>query len=236
MTDSVTTSHGETLTRGGRSSTTVALAWLIAAIVAGVVVPVTLDAAIPVFTLLMLVGALVVLRRSGSTEAIGLGVPALHSFAAATLAATVSMTIAFGLAEVLWHPYRELVARVAEADTPDSTFAWVVSGRHDLEAFVVYAALVTMFAEEVAFRGVLLARLRRRGPGVAIAATTLAFAALQSIAALQLSAAAAFGFLVVDTIVAVGLVGGAVAWRTGSIVPGLIGVTVANAVVVAGVT
>ncbi len=214
---------------------TAAYAWLLAALTASVVVPVALGAALPVFTVVMLTVGLVVLWRSGSAEAIGLSCPARDRFVTTTLAATVLMTTLFGLAEAIWHPYRELLALVAESDAPDSTFVWVVSGRHDLVAFVLYAALVTMFAEEVVFRGALLTRVRSRGPLPAIGVTTATFAALQSIAALQLSVGAAFGFLVVDSIVAVGIVGGAAAWRTRSIVSGLIALTVANAVVVASV-
>ena len=214
----------------------VAYGWLFAAIAAGFVVPIALDATLPLFTLLMLAVAVWSVRRTGSAAAIGLTVPARREFIGTTLVATVLMTAVVGLAETLWHPYEELLALVADASAPDSTFAWVVSGRSNLAAFALYAALVTMFAEEAVFRGVLLVRLRSRGPLIAVGATTLAFAALQSIAAIQLSVGAAIGFLFVDAIVAVGIIGGAAAWFTRSIVPGLIALTVANAVVVAGVT
>jgi membrane protease YdiL (CAAX protease family) len=213
----------------------VAGAWLVVAFAAGIVVPVVLGASVPLFALAMIAIAGGALRRTRSAATIGLSVGAPRRFLGTTVVATVVITAVFGLAEVVWHPYRELLALVADANTPDSTFAWVVSGRHHLVAFALYAGLVTMFAEEVVFRGLLLARLRHRGPLIAIGATTLAFAVLQAIAALQLGVGAAFGFLFLDAIVAVGVVGGAAAWFSRSILPGLIALTVANAVVVASV-
>lgn len=213
----------------------VAGAWLVVAFAAGIVVPVVLGASVPLFALVMIAIAGGALSGTRSAATIGLSVCAPRRFIGTTVVATVVITVVFGLAEVVWHPYRELMALVAGASTPDSTFAWVVSGRHHLAAFALYAGLVTMFAEEAVFRGVLLGRLRSRGPLVAIGATTLAFAVLQAIAALQLGVGAAFGFLFVDAIVAVGVVGGTAAWFSRSILPGLIALTAANAAVVASV-
>lgn len=73
---------------------------------------------------------------------------------------------------------------------------------------------------------------RHRGPVFAVGGTTLAFAAVQALPAFLLSPATAFGFLVVDAVLAVGVIGGLAAYRTRSI---LVAITVANVVVLAAV-
>lgn len=222
---------------GTPSSQALAIGWLAAAAVAAVVVPLVIGAALPVLALVWLVIAALVLGRAGTPSAIGLvRVPGCE-LAWVTVAATVAMSLLFGAAEVVTHPYRELLDLIGEESTPDSTFAWVIEhGRGwGLVGFAVYGALVTIFAEEIVFRGALMTRLRPRGPWVAVGGTTVAFAAVQALPAALLSVGAAVGFLVIDAVLAVGVVGGLAAYRTGSIYPALIAITVANVVVLAAV-
>jgi hypothetical protein len=145
-----------------------------------------------------------VLRHTGTPAALGLVRVPVGEFVRVTIGATIVMTLLFGVAEMTTHPYRDLLDLVRGESTPDSTFAWVIDhGRGwGLVGFAVYGALVTIFAEEVVFRGALLTWLRRRGPWAAVA---------------------------------VGLVGGLAAYRTRSIHPALIAITVANVVVLAAV-
>jgi membrane protease YdiL (CAAX protease family) len=213
-------------------------AWLLAATVAAGVVPVVIGASLPLLTFVWLAIAAVVLRRRRSAAALGLARPPRHELAQVTAVATVAMTLLFGIAEIVTHPYRDLLELVREESTPDSTFAWVVEyGRGwGLVGFAVYGGLVTIFAEEIVFRGALMTRLRQRGRTVAVGGTTVAFAAVQALPAALLSARAAVGFLVIDAVLAVGVVGGLAAYRTRSILPALVAITVANVVVLAAVT
>ncbi len=213
------------------------IGWLVAAAVAAVVVPVVIGASLPVLTLILLGIAALVLRRTGTPAALGLVRVPVGEFVQITVVATVAMTLLFGAAEVMTHPYRELLQLVGDESAPDSTFAWVIEyGRGwGLLGFAVYGALVTIFAEEIVFRGALMTWLRRRGQWVAVGGTTVAFAALQALPAALLPLGAAIGFLVIDAVLAVGVVGGLAAWRTGSILPVLIAITVANVVVLAAV-
>lgn len=219
------------------SSQVLATVWLAAAAVASVVVSLALGATLPVLTFVWLAIAALVLRRTGTPSALGLVRVPSREFARVTAAAAVAMTLLFGAAEVLLHPYRELLDLVREESAPDSTFAWVIEDGWGwgLVGFAVYGALVTIFAEEIVFRGALMARLRHRGRWVAVGGTTVAFAAVQALPAAFLSLGAAVGFLVIDAVVAVGIVGGLAAYRTRSIHPALIAITVANVVVLAAV-
>ena len=219
------------------SAHAVTIGWLAAAAVAAVVVPLVIGAALPVLTFVWLVIAAVVLRRTGTPSSLGLVQVPGREFVQVTVATTVAMTLLFGTAEVLTHPYRELLELVRAESRPDSTFAWVIEygGGWGLVGFAVYGALVTIFAEEIVFRGALMSRLRHRGIWVAVGGTTVAFAAGQALPAALLSVDAAVGFLVIDAVLAVGIVGGLAAYRTRSISPALVAITVANVVVLAAV-
>jgi membrane protease YdiL (CAAX protease family) len=215
----------------------IASAWLAGAALAAIVVPVAVGAAIPVLTLVLLLVASLVLRRGGSAAVLGLVRIPRTEMARVTIVATIAMTAFFGLAEFLGHPYRELLDLVRVEPTPDSTFAWVVDhpGPVGLAGFVLHGGLVTMFAEEVVFRGALLQRLRLRGAPVSVGVSTAAFAAVQTLPALLLPVSAGLSFLLLDAVVAVGMIGGLAAHRTGSILPPLVAVTVANVAVLAAV-
>lgn len=219
------------------SSLLPAVLWLVAAAVAAIVVPWAIGAAVPVLTFVWLAVAAVALRHDRTPATLGLVRPPGRELLRVTAVTSVAMTVLFGLAEAVTHPYRELLDLVGEESSPDSTFAWVVDdpGIRGLVGFVVYGALVTIFAEEIVFRGVLLSRLRARGAVVAVGGTTLAFALVQALPAALLSPAAAFGFLIVDAVLAVGVVGGLAAYTTRSISPSLLAVTVANVAVLAAV-
>lgn len=218
-------------------STAFAAGWLAAAAVAAVVVPIAIGAALPVLTFVWLAVAAVALRRRGTPSVLGLVRPPRGELVRVTAIASLAMTVLFGVAELLAHPYRELLDLVREESSPDSTFAWVVEyGRGwGLVGFAVYGVFVTIFAEEIVFRGVLMTRLRQRGTVVAVGGTTVAFAAVQALPAALVPPAAALAFLLVDAVLAVGVVGGLAAYRTRSIHPALVAITVANVVVLAAV-
>jgi membrane protease YdiL (CAAX protease family) len=219
------------------SSPRLAISWLAAAAVAAVVVPFALGASLPLLTFVWLVTAAIVLRRTGTSSAIGLARLPGDEFARVTVPATVAMTLLFGVAEFVGHPYRELLELIREESSPDSTFAWVVDeGRGwGLLGFALYGALVTIFAEEIVFRGALMSGLRRRGPMVAVGVTAVAFALVQALPAALLSPGAAVGFVAIDALIAVGVVGGLAAYRTRSVYPSIVAITVANVVVLAAV-
>jgi membrane protease YdiL (CAAX protease family) len=201
------------------------------------VVSLVIGASVPVLTLVWLAIAAGVLWRTGTPSALGLVRVPRREFARVTVAATLAMTVLFGSAEALTDPYRELLELIRDESSPDSTFVWVIEhGRGwGLVGFAVYGGLVTIFAEEIVFRGALMTRLRRRGPWVAVGGSTVAFAAVQALPAALLSRSAAVGFLVIDAVLAVGVVGGLAAYRTRSVLPSLIAVTVANVAVLAAV-
>lgn len=97
----------------------------------------------------------------------------------------------------------------------------------------LYTTLITIFAEELFFRGWLLQWLGKRMPPLwAIILQALLFSIPQAIVALFLSPTQAVVYLAFDTFLAIGVIGGWAAWRTRSIWPSLITATLMNLVMV----
>jgi membrane protease YdiL (CAAX protease family) len=129
--------------------------------------------------------------------------------------------------------YGQLIEKALSANPLDTTFGWLVrfDGASAWTGFILFSGLVTIFAEELFFRGWLLQLLcRHKKPSHAIVAQALLFSLLQAVAALQLSPLQASLYIVVYAFAGVGVVGGYAAWRTASIWPSLALATTLNAV------
>ena len=99
---------------------------------------------------------------------------------------------------------------------------------------LLYSGLVTIFAEELFFRGWLLQLLQRRvSKGWAIAIQAALFTVPQLLAALMLSPVQAAVYAAVYSFLAIGLVGGWAAARTQSIWPSLAAATLWNVIMIA---
>ena len=129
-----------------------------------------------------------------------------------------------GLVEPWSRAYGDLVRAALAGEPPDTTFAWLVrfSGPVAWGGLLLYSGLVTIFAEELFFRGWLLqAFLRRMRPAWAILLQAALFTLPQLLAALLLRPLQGAVYGVVYSFLAVGVIGGWAAWRTRSIWPSL---------------
>jgi membrane protease YdiL (CAAX protease family) len=219
-----------------RAALGIGFAWLVLALLALAAVTLRLDGALPVFTVVWLVVPLVSLARHRDPRRIGIRPVEARLLGVTVLAAGVA-TACLTIAVEPWSgAYGALVDEALSADPVDTTFGWLA--RHDGAGawlgFVAMSGLVTIFAEELFFRGWLLqALLRRTRPGRAITAQAAAFALVQAVPALLLAPLEGAVFVAVYAFAAVGLVGGWAAWRTASIWPSLVVATTANAVLTA---
>jgi membrane protease YdiL (CAAX protease family) len=101
----------------------------------------------------------------------------------------------------------------------------------------LYSGLITLFGEELFFRGWLLQLLHKRwGTVWAIVVQALLFVIPNMLVAFVLPSLQGILYLLVYTWLAIGLIGGWAASRTGSIWPSLISATVCNLVLVALIT
>lgn len=207
-----------------------AVLWTALALLSLPVVVATLDTSVPVFHAVWLLVPLLALVRSRDPDSVGFRWLEPDRFLRATAMAGAAYAALLVVFEPTTGVYDRLLYLAVEA--PDPTFAWVVrfDGGVGWVGLVLFSGFVTLYSEELFFRGWLLQWLeRRRGPRAAVLGQALAFTLLQSIPAFFFGPVRAVVYLVVYAF-GLGVVVGTVAQRTGSIWPGLVVVTVANAV------
>ena len=217
----------------------VAVAWIVAALSAAALAAWRLDGAIPVFTFAWLLVPLVALVRHGDPGRIGFRRVPLGLLARTAGVAALAVTALTAVAEPWSGAYGALVDEALATDPVDTTFGWLAryEGLGAWAGFVLFSGLVTIFAEELFFRGWLLQLLGRHAGALrAIVAQAFLFSLLQLLPALLLSSVEAAVYVGVYSFAAIGVVGGWAAWCTASIWPSLLVATAFNAVLTALVT
>ena len=207
------------------------LGWVGGALAAMIAVPLVMSAALPIIGVVELALPLLAVLLSRDARTVGFrGVPGGRLLGMALL--VIAGNVALGALVEPWsHAYQALVRLAVAAPVPDSTFAWLVRfpGGPGWAGLLIYSGLVTIFAEELCFRGWLLQLLgRHMVPWAAIGLQALLFTAPQGLAAWFLTPLQGGVYLVVYSFLSVGVIGGWAAWRTGSIWPSLIAATLGN--------
>jgi membrane protease YdiL (CAAX protease family) len=213
--------------------------WAVLALLALVPVALVLESAFPILTVAWILVPLLVVARTRDAGRVGIRMPPLRLLAQTT---ALNLAIASALMVIVepWsHTYDRLLEMATTMQPIDSTFAWIVRYPRllGLAAMTVYAGAVTMFGEELFFRGWLLQYLRRRmRTSWAIVVQAALFAIPQMLVAAFMSPVQAVLYVVVYAWLSVGVVGGWADARTSSIWPSLITVTVGNLILVALLT
>jgi membrane protease YdiL (CAAX protease family) len=222
-------SHG----RGGREI--LALTWIMGALALLFVAMVILDGSFPVFSLVWLVVPLIALIRTRDARRIGVQPIRWGEFmryALLNLAGSLFLMVFF---EPWSHTYQRLYRIAISTVRPDTTFGWLVRfpGPAGWASFLAYAGCVTLFAEELFFRGWLLQWLKSRmGRVKAILLQATLFALPQMLAALFLPPIQGILYATVYAWLATGVIGGWAANRTQSIWPSLAAATIYNVIMV----
>jgi membrane protease YdiL (CAAX protease family) len=190
-----------------------------------------LKGSFPIFTVIWLVVPAVAVWRAKDAGLAGFrAVP--PALLLKTTAINLGILLAIMLAFEPWsHTYQKLLAIVLSSWTPDTTFAWLLRWPRlpGLAAMTLYSGLVTLFGEELFFRGWLLQVFQKRlGTTWAIILQSTLFVLPNLLVAFVLPALQGVLYALVYTWVVIGLVGGWAASRTGSIWPGLISATMGN--------
>jgi membrane protease YdiL (CAAX protease family) len=210
--------------------------WALLALLVLFLVPRLLNGSFPVFTVLWIAVPLVYVWRVKDTSKIGFRTVTwrlLFQTSAINLGSLLLIMLVF---EPWSHTYQRLLALVLSSPTPDTTFAWMVRFPKipAFGAMTLYSGLVTLFGEELFFRGWLLQLLQKRvGTLWAVALQALLFVIPNLLVAFALPFLQGFLYAFIYTWLAIGLIGGWAASRTGSIWPSLISATICNLVLVA---
>lgn len=197
-----------------------------------------LQGSFPIFTVVWLFIPLLAVIRTRDASRVGFYRIAWREFLVTSAINLGSLLLVSAIVEPWSHAYQELVEEAMASASPDTTFAWLVrfDGMRAWSGLFLYSGLVTIFAEELFFRGWLLQLLQRRMKTVwAIVIQAALFTLPQLLAVLLLSPLQGMIYAVAYSWLGVGMIGGWAAARTQSIWPSLASATIWNAILIAWV-
>lgn len=190
-----------------------------------------LQGAFPIFTAVWLIVPLIDVLRTKDASRAGFRAVSWRQLAQATALNLGGYLLLTLLLEPWSHTYQQLLALALSGSAPDTTFAWLLRFPRlpALTGMLLYSGFITLFAEELFFRGRLLQRLRKRWSVTwAIVLQALAFVIINLPAALALPSPQGWLYALLYAGVGIGVIGGYAAARTGSIWPSLISATLSN--------
>lgn len=217
-------------------SESVFIVWVGIALASLVAATIFLRGAFPIFTAAWLIVPMLAVVRGRDGQSAGFRPISWRSFASTTAINVMMLLLISVLVEPWSHTYEALVQGALSGTPPDTTFAWFVrfDGWKAWAGFLFYAGLVTLYAEELFFRGWLLGILQVRLKSAwAILAQAALFTLPQLIASVLLSPVQGIVYAAAYSWLGVGVVGGWAAWRTRSIWPSLMAVILWNAILIA---
>lgn len=205
--------------------------WVVAALAALYPVSAHLEASFPLFTVVWLVIPLLAVLLRRDARQVGFRAVSGRLLWPVTLL-TLGLLL---LVMLIFEPWSDAYGTlVREALESDPTFAWLAryEGPAGWLLMWLFSALVTIFAEELFFRGWLLQwLLRRTNRWAAIFLQAALFALPQALPALFLSPLQAAVWVGAYAFLGVGVINGWAAARTNSIWPGVIAAPLMNLVV-----
>jgi membrane protease YdiL (CAAX protease family) len=207
--------------------------WIILAILMAVGMTLFLHGQLPFFTLLWLCIPLIVVLRKRDARRIGFSMVKRKDFILATGVCVIAQFVISALCEPWSHAGQTLYNMALSSQPPDNTFLLLhFGGFAGWSGMIIFSALVTLFAEELFFRGwlqQLLLHRFRSGWAILIQATLFTIL-VNLLVALSMPPMQAVINLVAYSWLAIGIVNGWAAVRTKSIWPGLIAVILSNLV------
>jgi membrane protease YdiL (CAAX protease family) len=209
--------------------------WALAALLVLQPVSSLLRGSFPIFTVVWIAVPLIAAWRTKDAGRVGFRSVFWRKLGLVTAINLAGLLALMLLFEPWSHTYQKLLALVFSSRTPDTTFAWLLRLPRipALGAMGLYSGLVTLFGEELFFRGWLLQLLQARlGSVRAVLLQALLFVIPNLLVAFMLPALQGLLYILVYTWLAIGVIGGWAASRTGSIWPSLISATVGNLVLV----
>lgn len=209
-----------------------ALIWLILAVAAAIIFSFWQEISLPIFTLLfLLIPSIVLLTRKDAAK-IGMGKidgVKILKWAAINLGALI---LIYAIFEPWSGAYAFLLDEATKASATDPTFTWlkILDGVGGWVGMFMFSGLVTIFAEELFFRGWLLNLLKPKVGGFWANVIQAALFTLPQLVLALIMPTPMMGIVygLVYAFGAIGMVNGYVALQTGAIWPNLIAATVMN--------
>jgi membrane protease YdiL (CAAX protease family) len=190
-----------------------------------------LKSSFPVFTVIWIAVPLIAVIRRKDASSVGFRKVPLREYIKVTLINFGILLVLMAAFEPWSHTYRTLVEMAAGSSTPDSTFAWLKAsgGIKGRTGMLLFSAFVTMFGEELFFRGWLLQLLQRKiSKKPALLIQAVLFTIPNLMASFMMPALQGVLYAVVYTWLAISITGGWAASRTRSIWPSLTAAVLCN--------
>ena len=187
------------------------------------------------FTVVWILIPMVIVARTKDASRVGFRAIPMREW---ILVSAINLAGLLGIMLILepWtHTYRTLVEAAVAQSQPDTTFAWLIRFPRlpALGGMFLYSISVTLFGEELFFRGWLLQFLKKRwGTVRAVLSQALLFSIINLFAVLVLTPLQGMVYILFYTWLGIGMVGGWAASRTGSIWPSLVSAALCNLVLV----
>jgi membrane protease YdiL (CAAX protease family) len=214
------------------SQETFAAIWLIGAMILAILIPLWQDLSLPIFTILFLALPLIQLLRHKNAKRIGMGnieSGKILKWASINLVALIVVYLIF---EPWSGAYAFLLEQATTINSTDPTFAWLrlLEGPAGWAGMFLFSGLISIFAEELCFRGYILNTLKPKvGHFWANVIQAAIFTLPQLVVAFMMpSLTMGLVYGMVYAFGAIGLINGWVSMKAGAIWPNLIAASVMN--------
>ena len=212
----------------------IAVIWLTAALILAVVVPIWQGLSLPIFTLLFLIIPLVNLIKEKNAKRIGMGKLKFGKILKWTAVNLGALILVYAIFEPWSGAYRFLLLEATSSGSTDPTFFWLrfFEGPVGWLGMFIFSGLITIFAEELCFRGWLLRTLEPKIGVLWANVTQAAIFTLPQLVVAFIMPSLTMGIVygLVYSFGAIGMINGWVSMKSGAIWPNLIAASVMNLV------
>lgn len=211
---------------------TFAVIWLSAALIMAVLIPLWQGLSLPIFSFLFLILPLINLFRRKEAQRIGMGRIKAGKILKWTAINLGALIIIYAIFEPWSGAYRFLLSEATSSGSTDPTFFWLrlFEGIGGWAGLFLFSGLITIFAEELCFRGWLLRTLEPKVGGFWANVIQAAIFTLPQLVVVFLMPTLTMGIVygLVYSFGAIGMINGWVSMKAGAIWPNLIAASVMN--------
>ncbi|MGV8981669.1 CPBP family intramembrane glutamic endopeptidase [Clostridium sp.] len=211
------------------------ITWAVSSLLLVILVSMLFKTSFPLLTIIWISVPLAVVICKKDAGIIGFRPIPINEFFKFTLINLVLSLLIFGLFEPWSHTYQKLLRIIIGSETSDVTFVWLTkySGIKSWLSMLLFSGFVTLFAEEIFFRGWLLIYFKKRINSYwAVIIQAVIFMIPNTFIAFFMIPAQGIIYTVVYAGVAIGIVGGWTSNCTNSIWPSLVSASVFNLIAV----
>lgn len=211
------------------------LVWTILATILAIGISVYYKASLPIFTLIWLIVPIIVVLKKRDAKVVGFRKVKFKKLIKYTLINLITTLIIILVIELLTNTYKDLVEIAVYETDFDVTFHWLneLNGYYGYIVMFLVSTLITIFGEELFFRGYLIQLFKRKfNVKTAIILQAILFSLPHTILAFYMGWINGLILVLGYGVLIYGIIGGWTAHKTNSIWPGLITANINNLILV----